>query len=197
MMINVKEFWNLIHKYDVAIFPMQYIFSLIAIVLLMLMAKKPGDKLTKWFNLFLASCYLWIGIVFYLIYNSELSAKMHYFQPGLMFLIAFFFLLDIFLKRSEFKFSQNSWHNGFALFFMTYSIIGYPIVGWLLGHPYSAPISGTFSVWIPILGVYPCPTTIFSLSLLSLALPKGDKYCSGHFSLFLGRPCACMESMRI
>ena len=52
---------------------------------------------------------------------------------------------------------------------------GYSLIGWLLGHPYSVKISRDFSICVPILGLYPCPTTIFSLSLLSLALPQGDK----------------------
>lgn len=174
-MIPSEEFWKLIHEYDAAIFPMQLIFTLVAVLLVVFMAKKPGDKLNRWMNLFLALCYLWIGVVFYLVHNRDLSSRMHYFQPILMFIIAFFFALDIFLKRTHFKFSNNSCHNCMMLILMGYSIIGYPIIGWLLGHPYAVEISGDFSIWVPILGVYPCPTTIFSLSLLSLALPKGDK----------------------
>ena len=174
-MMTSEEFWDLIHGYDLAIFPMQYIFSLVAIVLVVLMAKKPGAKLNVWMNLFLAVCYSWIGIIFYLVHNRDLSEKMHYFQPALMFIIALLFILDIFLKKSDFKFSQNRSHNYIALFFLAYSIIGYPIVGWLLGHPYSVKFSGDLAIWVPILGVYPCPTTIFSLALLSLALPRADK----------------------
>jgi hypothetical protein len=174
-MMTSEEFWELIHNYDAAIFPMQFIFSIAAIVLVVCMAKKPSAKLNRWINLFLALCYLWIGIVFFLVHNRDLSVKMHYFQPILMFIIAFLFALDIFLKRSDFKFSRHHFHNFLVLFFMAYSIIGYPFMGWLLKHPYSVNISGDFSIWVPILGVYPCPTTIFSLSLLSLALPQGDK----------------------
>ena len=170
-----EEFWKLIHEYDASIFPMQFIFSIVAVVLVVFMAKKPSAKLNKWINLFLVSCYLWIGVVFFLVHNRDLSARMHYFQPILMFIIAFLFALDIFVKRTNFKFSNNRGHNWIMLFFMAYSIIGYPLIGWLLGHPYSVKITGDFSTWVPILGVYPCPTTIFSLSLLSLALPQGDK----------------------
>ncbi|RKY74631.1 hypothetical protein DRQ12_13025 [candidate division KSB1 bacterium] len=174
-MMTSEEFWKLIHKYDAAIFPMQFIFSIAAVVLVVFMVKKPSARLNRWINLFLVLCYLWIGVVFFLVHNKDLSIKMHYFQPILMFIIAFLFALDLFLKRTNFKFSNNHCHNSIMLFFMAYSIIGYPLIGWLLGHPYSVKIYGDFSIWVPIFGVYPCPTTIFSLSLLSLALPQGDK----------------------
>ncbi|MBN2543280.1 hypothetical protein JXI42_10485 [bacterium] len=174
-MMTFERFWELIHLYDSAVFPVQFLFSIIAIILLILMAKKPGSKLNRLINLFLTVCYLWIGIVFFLIQNRELSARMHYFQPILMFIIAFFFALDIFLKKSDFKFSNKPFRNWISLVFIAYSVIGYPLVGWLLGHPYSVNISGNIATWVPILGVYPCPTTIFSLALLSMALPQGDK----------------------
>ena len=175
MIASEQNFWSLIHQYDTAVFPVQYLFSLIAVILVIGMFKSPGEKLNRLINLFLAMSYLWIGIVFFLVHNRTLSEQMHYFQPALMFLIAFLFFVDIFRKKNRFRFSQSSWRNAFALVLIVYSIFGYPLVGWLLEHPYAVKISDTLALWVPILGVYPCPTTIFALSLLSLAYPHNDK----------------------
>ena len=174
--IYLNSFSNiLIHSYDALIFPAQFVFSIIAIVLLVFLARGPSKKLNMFINLFLMFCYLWIGIVFFLIFNRGLSIQMHYFQPILMFIIAFLFGLDVFMKKTNFEFPKSHLHRAFMLFFGAYGIIGYPLVGWILGHPYSVEIFGTFSIWVPILGVFPCPTTIFSLALLGAALPKADK----------------------
>ena len=175
MLMSSEEFWNLIHRYDASIFPVQFAFSIVAIVLIVFIAKKPSAKLNRLVNFFLMLCYLWIGIIFFLGFNRELSAQMHYFQPVLIFIIALLFGLDIFMKNSNFQFPTVRWHRGIVLFFMVYSIVGYPVIGWLLGHPYSVQIAGGFSIWVPIVGVYPCPTTILSIALLGAALPQGDK----------------------
>jgi len=170
-----EKFWDLIHHYDTAIFPVQFVFSIVAIVLAVLIVRKPSPKLNRWVNLFLMICYLWIGVVFFLGFNKELSAQMRYFQPIVMFIIALLFGLDIITKKSNFEFPTARWHRGIVGFFLAYSIVGYPLIGWILGHPYSAEVSGNVSIWLPIFGVYPCPTTIFSLALLGSAFPRGDK----------------------
>lgn len=168
-------FWNLIHAYDSAIFPVQYLFSIAAIVLLVLIAKRPSTKLNRLTNLFLMVCYLWIGVVFFLVYNRQLSARLHYFQPILMLIVAALFGLDLLRKKTEFKLPTSIGHRMIFWLLIVHSVIGYPLVGWLLGHPYTVKAFGAFSVWVPILGVFPCPTTVFGLALLGAARPKADK----------------------
>ena len=175
MLMTSEKFWALIHNYDSAIFPVQFVFSIIAIVLLVLIIRKPQDKLNRVINLFLMLCYLWIGVVFFLGFNRELSQQTRYFQPILMTIIALLFGLDVFLKKTDYRFPDSTFHRSIVVFLAAYSIIGYPLIGWLLGHPYSVKIFGTSSIWVPIFGVYPCPTTVLSLGLLSTALPRGNK----------------------
>lgn len=174
-MMSAEQFWSFLHSYDAAIFPIHLCFSIVAILLIVFMLRKPSVSLNVLINLFLAVCYIFIAIFFFLVHNKELSVQMHYFQPILMFLIAFLFLLDIFLKRTDYRLPDSKLRRFFFFFFAGYSIVGYPIIGGLLGHPYWANVTGDFSIWIPILGVYPCPTTILALVLLSSALPRADK----------------------
>ena len=175
MLMTSEEFWHLIHRYDAAIFPVQFVFSAAAIVLLVFIVKRPSAKLNRWVNIFLMVCYLWIGVLFFLVYNAELSAQMRYFQPILMFIIAMLFGLDIFMKKSSFELPAAPWERGLVLSFLAYSIIGYPLIGWALGHPYLVQLSRSSSIWVPIFGVYPCPTTVFSVTLVAAALPRGDR----------------------
>jgi hypothetical protein len=174
MPVSAEKFWQLIHNYDSAVFPVQFAFTAAAVFLLFRLRRKPGAALDRWINLFLMACYLWIGIVFFLVFNAELSRKLCYFQPALMFLIALLFGLDLFRKKNHFRLPVPPGGRTVVLALLTYSIAGYPLVGWLLGHPYSVEISRRFSLWVPILGVYPCPTTIFALALLGAGRPRAD-----------------------
>ena len=44
MLMTSEEFWHLIHRYDAAIFPVQFVFSAAAIVLLVFIARRPSPR---------------------------------------------------------------------------------------------------------------------------------------------------------
>ncbi len=45
----------------------------------------------------------------------------------------------------------------FGLICIAFALVFYPVVGWLFGHRYPA---------VPMLGIAPCPTTIFTVGVL-------------------------------
>lgn len=94
--------------------------------------------------------------------------------PNNIFVIALFFFLDLKYKKNDYRIPQNPLLRIIILFLLAYSILGYPLVGWILKHPYMVELQGGFSLWVPILGLYPCPTTIFAIALLAGSLPRAD-----------------------
>lgn len=169
-----EDEWDLFNRYDQAFFPFHYIISAVALILVYYVWAKPGKKTDFFANLFFLLCYLWIGAGFYLIYRNELTTKIQYFQPVLMFLIAFCFGMDLLKKRNEYRIPANGVFRGITIFLIIYSIAGYPLIGQLLNHPYSVRITENLILWVPILGAYPCPTTIFAIALLAGSFPKAD-----------------------
>ena len=172
--MSTEDEWDLFNKYDQAFFPFHYIISAIALTLVFFIVVKPGKKTGVFANLFFMLCYLWIGTGFYLIYRNELTMRIQYFQPVLMFLIALCFGIDLVKGRNDYKIPENGINRIITIFLITYSIVGYPLMGWLLKHPYAVQISGSMFLWVPILGAYPCPTTIFAIALLTGSLPDVD-----------------------
>lgn len=174
-MLSSDEFWKLVHQYDAAVFPMQLVFAAAAVLLVVLVARKPGPGTSALVMSFLAACYTWVGVVFFLIFNPKLSAQMGYFQPILMFVIAGLLCLDAYRGQTQFRWPKAVGHQAVLVVLVAYSIVGYPIMGWVLGHPYAVEVARGVFIWVPILGVFPCPTTIFALALLVPALPRADK----------------------
>ncbi len=170
-----EDEWDLFNRYDQAFFPFHYIISAIAVILVFLVIKKPGKRTGMFANLFLMLCYLWIGAGFYLIYKNELTMRIQYFQPVLMFLIALCFGIDLFRGRNGFRMPGNRLQKILTISLIAYSIIGYPLMGYLLKHPYAVKTANDTLLWVPILGAYPCPTTIFAIALLSGSLPETDR----------------------
>ena len=169
-----EDTWDSINKYDQGIFPVHYVISLVAAVIVFIIAKKPGKKTDFVVNLFLMLCYFWIGLGFFLIYKNELTMKIQYFQPVLMFAISFLFGIDLFKKKNHYQIPEPGIFKNITYFLIIYSIIGYPLIGWLLKHPYAVAVSGDIHLWVPILGAYPCPTTVFAIALFTASLPKVD-----------------------
>lgn len=174
-MVPPEEFWRLIDQYDGAVFPLQLVFAAVAVTLVVLVARRPGPGTTMLVKLFLAACYTWIGIVFFLIFNRRLCAQVGYFQPIVMFAITGLMCLDAWTGKTQFRWPRGIAHRLVMLALIAYSIVGYPVAGWLLGHAYEVEVTrGTF-IWVPIVGVFPCPTTVFALALFVPALPRADK----------------------
>ena len=151
---TVEQFVGIFQKYNIAVWPMQIILVLIALLALFLSLRKfsYSDKMT---SIFLGFFWLWIGIVYHLIYFTSINKAAYLF--GILYIIQgliFIFVGGIKSKLS-FKLQPNS-YGVIGSLFILYSLIIYPILGYFLGHVY--PKNPTFGL--------PCPTTIFTFGLL-------------------------------
>ena len=99
--------------------------------------------------------WLWMGIVYNLIYFTAINKGAYMF--GVLFVVqGILILYAVFYKKSiSFRFKSDA-HGIAGLIMITFALVVYPILGYILGHVY--PASPTFGL--------PCPTTIFTLGIL-------------------------------
>ena len=112
----------------------------------------------------LAFFWLWVALLFWL------PSVQQGFTPGVIFVVIFFIQgvwLAIYAIKPRLHFGfQPGLTTWVGLGFVLYALVGYPLVGALLGHTYPR---------MPPFGLTPCPVVTFTFGLLLLAEPKVPK----------------------
>ncbi len=152
---SVEQFFGVFEAYNANIWPVQaaaYGLGAVAVVVV----ARHSTLSQKVVPAVLAAFWLWTGIVYHLAYFSRINKAAYVF--GALFVIEALLLLALATvkPRLSFQFERRVWPwIGAGL--IVYSMIVYPLLGMLLGHP---------ALEIPWFGVTPCPTTIFTLGVL-------------------------------
>lgn len=161
---TIEQSLNVFGIYNQAVWPMQIVLYLFAVVAIVLAFKKfkNSDKIV---SIILAFFWLWIGIVYHIIYFTAINKAAYFF--GILFIVqGLIFLFEGGVKsKLSFQYHTN-FYNVFGSVFILYALIIYPILGHLLGHVY--PRTPTFGL--------PCPTTIFTFGLLLWTDKRIPKY---------------------
>lgn len=157
---TTEQFLEVFKNYNQVVFPMQIIFYVIS-ALAIYLAIKPNPLSDKTISIILAFLWLWMGIVYHLIFFTEINKAAYLF--GTLFIIQgiLFYIFGVFQNKLSFNFRPDKFGiTGIIL--MLFALIIYPILGYFLGHVY--PSSPTFGL--------PCPTTIFTFGFLLLNIKK-------------------------
>jgi hypothetical protein len=151
---TVEQFLSVFKTYNESIFPLQIVFYLIAFSSVYLLFK-PIKNNGKIVSAILSFFWLWIGVIYHLMFFTEINKAAYLF--GILFIIqGLLFLLNGVIKDNITYEYRNTVFNNFGIIFIAYGLIVYPILGHLLGHRY--PYSPTFGL--------PCPTAIFTFGVL-------------------------------
>jgi hypothetical protein len=160
MTLTLELLLDTFEQYNLAIWPMQLVAYLLGFAALFFAIRQ-----TKFSNQFVAGMltfmWLWTGAGFFLLFFAPVYAPSYLF--GVMFIIqgaAFF--ANMLKPRLSFGYKGDVYAI-VGLLFIAYAIIGYPLVGYLVGHIY--PQS-------PAFGLTPCPLTVFTFGLLLLTVQK-------------------------
>lgn len=162
-MMSTETWWNQIGTYNNAIFPMQIIIMIVAIILTYFLFAKPGTKTNKLMKAYLSFTFAWNGIIFFLIFGKELPGI--FLGAPLFIIVAILFAWDIFGNKTQLRLPDIKWQRYLMMFWILLAFL-YPLIGLAFGHYYPKTC---------IFGVMPCPTTVFALALLVAAIPKVDK----------------------
>ncbi len=153
---TLEQFLAVFTHYNEAVFPMQILFYLIGISAVYLVLK-PNANSDTLISSILAFFWLWMGVVYHLIYFTNINKLAYLF--GAFFIVQgiLFVVLGVFQSKLSFSFHADKFGiMGMSL--IVFALIIYPILGYFLGHIY--PSSPTFGL--------PCPTTIFTFGILLL-----------------------------
>lgn len=157
---TTEQFLAIFTNYNVAVFPMQIIFYFIAFWIIYLVFK-PNAKSDKIISVVLAFFWFWMGIVYQIIFFTEINKLAYVFGGLFIFQGLLFIVFGIFQNKFSFQFKNNIYGiTGMTL--IAFSLIIYPILGCCFGHTY--PNSPTFGL--------PCPTTIFTFGMLLMNQKK-------------------------
>jgi hypothetical protein len=151
---SIDAFLNVFKVYNESIFPLQIIFNLAALIIIVFLFKqtKNGDR---FINLLLLFFWIWIGAVYHILFFTGINPAAYIFGGLFILQGIIFFIYGYLLKLQTFKFN-NSINNYTGILFFIYALIIYPLFGHFSGHQY--PYSPTFGL--------PCPTTIFTFGVL-------------------------------
>jgi hypothetical protein len=157
---NLEQFLAIFKNYNEAVFPIQFIFFLIS-VLVIYLTIKPNQKSDQIISSILSFFWLWMGIVYHLIFFTVINKAANLF--GGLFIIQgiLFLLFGVFQNKLAFHFQRDK-YGITGLFLIAFALIIYPVSGFFLGHIY--PSSPTFGL--------PCPTTIFTFGMLLLNVKR-------------------------
>jgi hypothetical protein len=155
-----EQFFAVFASYNVAVWPLQVVFNLVAISLVavaLLRWRRAGTIVP----LGLAVFWIWMGLAYHWIYFADIN------PAARLFAVAFVAeggLLALWgLKGPSPRFGPA--RDAFGItggVLIAYALAIYPVLGIALGHTY--PAQPTFGL--------PCPTTIFTIGLLLWAEPK-------------------------
>jgi len=144
---SLADFLNVFKNYNQSIFPLQIVFYLIAFLCIYLLFTW-NKSATRLISITLAFFWLWMGIVYHIIFFSEINTAAYIFG-GLFILQGIMFAgYGLIRKKLSFEYTKST-ANIAGIILIAYALIVYPVLGHNLGHAY--PYSPTFGL--------PCPPT--------------------------------------
>jgi hypothetical protein len=159
---SYEQFVELFVVYNNAIWPTQLVAYVLAIVMLVGLAKGA----TKLVGAGLALMWLWTGIGYHWLHFTSINKAAWAF--GALFVLQGVLLLWMSVASQRLKFGTGEGAPGaLGWAFIGYAIIIYPLLGIWTGHSYPQ---------MPMFGVTPCPVTIFTFGLLLLAQPTVPRW---------------------
>ena len=154
MPFTTEQFFRVFEKYNQTVFPMQFLLISVAIASVIL-AANPKPSANKTISVLLGFLWLWTGVVYHLIFFTEISPPAYLFGTLFIFQGLLFLYEGIAKNRLSFRANQKN-YGILGSMFIVYALVIYPLLGYALGHIFPAfPTFGT-----------PCPTTIFTFGLL-------------------------------
>ena len=161
---TTEQFFSVFEKYNHAIFPVQIILFLLSILALIAIGSKIKQK-DKFVAGILGVLWLWIGIVYHWAFFSHINIlALGY---GGVFILQGLFLVweGVILYNLKFVFRMTV-QAFLGYFFILYSLIIYPVVGYLI----EPNLFRTISIGLP------SPTIILTFGFLLLCDKKFSRY---------------------
>jgi hypothetical protein len=152
---TVEQFFGVFRTYNIAIWPAQivaYLLGIIALILAIRQNKLSGQVISGILALF----WIWMGVFYHIVYFSPINPAARIFGGFYVIQGLLFLLSGTVYGKLSFRFTYKPLPILGACFIL-YAMIVYSLFGMTFGHHYPS---------VPIFGVAPCPTTIFTFGIL-------------------------------
>lgn len=157
MPFSVEQFFEVFAEYNLVVWPLQIVAILAGIVILWLL--RSNTRLAAAIILGLLSA-MWLanGIGYHWLFFASINPIARVF--AVIFVLQALLLAFAAVTRSELRFRIGRQPAAvFGVACIAFAFLVYPLIGWLAGHRYPA---------MPMFGLAPCPTTIFTIGVLLL-----------------------------
>lgn len=155
MPFTVEQFLDVFSTYNLAVWPLQ-IPALLAGLLVIFLIFRPGRAGAAIIAAVLSAMWLVNGIGYHWTFFATINPMARVFAA--VFVLEAVILGAVAITRRDLRFqASRSPVSVFGLICIIYAFILYPLIGWLAGHRYPA---------IPMFGIAPCPTTLFTIGVL-------------------------------
>lgn len=161
---TTAEFLGVFQAYNLAVWPVQVVLVLIALVIVFLAVERPSNS-DRAVSLMLACLWFWMGTVYHLGFFASINRAAYVFGAAFILQAMLFVVAGVFRSDLSFQVGRNrySWVGAVLL---AYALMLYPLLGSAWGHTY--PTAPTFGL--------PCPTTIFTFGILLFARSRVSGY---------------------
>ena len=160
---TTEDFFAIIEKYNLAVFPAQLIWLVLAITAVILIHSNSKIK-HKLIGSFLGLMWLWTGIAYHMAFFTLIN-KAAYVFGGIFILQGLFFFIETFFRYKMKFVPGNSFADYLGYFFILFGIVIYPVLLYL-----------DHSLYTTISPGLPCPSTILTFGFLMLTGPQLPGY---------------------
>jgi hypothetical protein len=158
MPFSQAQFFDVFRLYNEAVWPIQWLLNLLAIVAAVLAIRGRAFRLVC---LILSMFWIWMGVAYHVLFFAKINPAAIVF--GILFVAEGLIFLWLGVVRTRIQFRlKHALRGAVGIAFVVYALLLYPALGYLLGRRY--PATPTFGL--------PCPTTIFTFGMLLLATPS-------------------------
>jgi hypothetical protein len=155
MPFTVEQFLGVFSTYNLAVWPLQVLALLAGLVVIFLIFR-PGRHGATIIAAVLSAMWLVNGIGYHWTFFAAINPVARIFAA--VFVLEAIILGAAAITRRDLRFqASRSPVSIFGLVCIIYAVVLYPLIGWLAGHRYPA---------IPMFGIAPCPTTLFTIGVL-------------------------------
>jgi hypothetical protein len=155
---TIEQFFEIFARYNQGVWPMQIILNILAITIIILLFRTPHNS-SRLIAAVLSFLWAWMAIAYHFAFFTAINPAAWFFGAFFLAGAIWFAWIGVLKNKLQFRLHGGirAWLGGLLIVF---SLIIYPLLGYLFGHRY--PASPTFGL--------PCPTTIFTLGILLFAV---------------------------
>lgn len=154
-----EQFFQIFAQYNQAVWPVQFVLNACALACIFLLFRRRSNA-GRGISLLLSLLWFWVAIAYHFAFFSRINPAAWLF--GGLFLAGGLVFAWMGVLQARLQFTPPAGARGvLGSALLLYALLIYPLLGYMFGHRY--PHAPTFGL--------PCPTTIFTIGLLLLAVP--------------------------